>query len=102
MQKKLGMLNVLNAKKKRRGIGASRSVLIRYLHPPKLIYGRYSNNEKHDYLSGIIITRIEVIRVTRRDHLCIFMQNEEFKDHELHCVQRWVRINREGIEEHWF
>ena len=45
---------------------------------------------------GIVITWIEVITVNRRDQLCIFMKREDFEDHELHCVQRWVRFIIEG------
>ena len=101
LEKKLAMLNVLNAtQKKRRGVGASCSVLLRYLHPVKLIAGRYPNKDKHDAFSGIIITRREVIRVNIREQLCVFMQHEHFEDHGLHCVQRWVRVNTEGYDAH--
>ena len=28
------------------------------------------------------------------------MKHKDFRDHELHCVQNWVRFIREGIETH--
>ena len=53
-------------------------------------------------IGGIIITRREVITVTRRDHLCTFMKHEEFGNHEFYCIQRWVRVIREGRDTHMF
>jgi len=67
-------------RKKRRVVGASCSALIHYLHPDKLIADRYPNKGKRDALSGIIITKREARRVTRRKQLYIFMEHEDFKD----------------------
>ena len=85
-------------RKKIQGVGASCSVLPQYLQPSKLIYDRYPNKDKRDVIGGIIITQRDVIRVTRREQLCIFMKHEDFGDHELHCIQKWVRFIREGSE----
>ena len=97
------MSNISNAPQiKRKGVGASCSVLLCYLHPSKLIPDRYPNKDKHDALDGIIITRRDVIRVIRREQLCILMKYEDFGDHKLHCIQKWVRVTREGNEAHSF
>ena len=97
------MSNALNApRKKRRGIGASCSVLIRYLYPSNLVSERYPNKDKCDALGGIIITKRDVRRFTRRGQLFIFMKHEDFKDKELHCVQRWVIVDTEGSDVHFF
>ena len=53
--------------KNRRNVGASCSVILRYLHPEKLIYERYSNKDKSDVIGGLIITQREVVTVTRRE-----------------------------------
>ena len=82
--KKLAMSNVSNApQKKRWGIGASCSFFPRYLHQLSLIYDIYPNTGKRDVLSGIIIEQREVITVTIREKLCIFIKHEDFGDHEL-------------------
>ena len=100
---KLAMSNILNApQKKRRGVGASCSVLLRYLLPAKLISNRYPNKDKRDALGGLIITQRDIIRVTRREQLYIFMKHEDFGDHELNSVQKWARVIREGSESHAF
>ena len=97
------MLNASNSpRKKRQGVDASYSVLLCYIHPPKLTFGSYPKKDRCDDIIGIIVIRREVIRVTRRENICYFMQHEEFKDHELHCVQRWDRFNIEGSDSHVF
>ena len=78
--------------------GVSVSVLLCYLHPSKLISDRYPNKDNIDALSGPIVTPRDVIRVTRREQLCIFMKHEEFGDHELYSVQKWVIVIREVSE----
>ena len=93
----------LNALQKRiQGAGASCLVLIFYLHPTKLIYDRYPNKDKHDALGGIIIIRRDIIRFTRREQLCIFKKQKYFRDHELHWVQKRIRVIREVSEAHTF
>ena len=97
------MLKVSDApRKKRRGVVASCSILLRYLYLSKLIADRHPNKEKRDFLAGLIMTWREVIRVTRRDQLFIFMKHKEFGYHESYCVQRWVGVIREGSETHVF
>ena len=74
----LAMSNVSDTlQKNRRGVGASCSVLLCYLHPSELISDRYPNKDKRDTLSRLIITQREVIRVTRREQLCIFMKYKD-------------------------
>ena len=63
-----------------------------------MIADRYPNKDKCDVLGGIVTTRREVIKVTRSEQLCIFMKHEEFGDHDLYFVQRWVIFIREGSD----
>ena len=67
-----------------------------------MVSDRYYNKYKLGALSGIVITQIEVITVTRIEQLYIFMKHEDFGDHELHCVQKWVRVIRESSEANSF
>ena len=77
-------------------------VLLCHLHPVRLIYDSYPKKYKIDVLGGIIITWIKVTAVNRREYLCIFMKYEDFGDHELHCIQMWVRFISEGSKTHVF
>ena len=61
------------------GAGASFSVFVLYLQPVKLIAYIYTNKYKCKYLSGIIITNIEVKRVTRREQLFIVTKYQDFQ-----------------------
>ena len=93
----LAMWNYLSApQKKRRGIGALCSVLLHYLLPTKLVAKRYPNKDKCYSISGIIITRREVRRVTRREQLCILMKYDDFKYSRFYCFQKWFRLDTEG------
>ena len=66
------MMNDSNVTKTiKQGVGALFSILVCYLHPAKLVSDRYTNKYKRDFLSGVIITKVEVIRVTRREKLYI-------------------------------
>ena len=65
-----------------------------------MISDRYPNKEKRDVLGGLIITRIEVTTVNRRERLYIFTIHEEFGNHELHFIKRWVIFIREVSETH--
>ena len=67
-----------------------------------MIYDRYINKYKRDAPSRVIITRRDVIRVTRTKQLYIFIKYEDFGDYEFHSVQKWVRVIREGSEAHSF
>ena len=82
LEKELAMSNASNdPPKKRWGVGPSCSVLLRYLQQTKLIADRYPNKDKRDAHGGIIITRREVISVTRREQLYIFIKHEDFVYH---------------------
>ena len=97
LERKLAMLHISNApQKKRQGVGDSCSVLLHYIQPAKLISDSYPNKDTRDVICGTIITRRDVIRVTRREQLCIFMKHEDFGDHKLHSFQKWFRVIREG------
>ena len=73
------------------------------LPPPSQVDAdRYPNKDKWYVLGGVIITPREVIKVTRREHLFIFVKLEYFGYHELYCVQRWFIFIRYGSETHSF
>ena len=73
--KKVTMLSASNApQKKILRVGASCLVLISYLYLSKLVSGRYRNKYKCNELGGITITNRDVIRVTSRYQLFIFIK----------------------------
>ena len=86
-KKRLAMLNVSNAQRKKRwGVSASCSILLCYFHQVRLIFDRCPNKGNYDVLDGSIITRREVITVARREQLYIFMKHADFGDYEFHLV----------------
>ena len=88
--------------KNRQVIGASWSVLIFCLNSDKLIYDKYPNKDKCYEFCGLVINQRDMIRVTRREQLYIFIKHKDFVDHDLHCIQKWVRLIICGIETYAF
>ena len=67
-----------------------------------MICERYPNKDKRGVLDGLIITRRYIIIIIRREQLFIFSKHKGFGDHELHCVQKWFIVIREGIKTQVF
>ena len=88
--------------KKRQSSGASYSVLVWYLHPSKLISDIYSNKDKRNALSGIIIFKREFRRVTGREQLCIFMKRYYSQDKDLRWFKSWFILDIEVYYAHSF
>ena len=88
--------------KKIQGVGDSYSVLLLYLHLSKMVYESYSTKDNSGSISGIIITRRGIIRVSRRENIFIFIKHDDLKESELQCVKSWVRVDTEGFEAHVF
>ena len=82
--------------------GASWSFILHYLHPDKLISDGYPCKENRYAIGGLINIWREVRIVTKREQLCIFMKHEDFKYHDLKCVQMQVIVTKEVSEEHLF
>lgn len=88
------------------GKGATVSTLCRVLHPSEFIRNKYPNLEKGQRLSGLVILRRELKRIRRKDVMAIVMKHEDFKDgeenRELYCLQRWVKVEKEGDKDLFF
>ena len=89
-------------KKLRLGVGAKCTVLLKYLHPGKLIDTKYPNRTAQSTLDNLLAIRQEVKKVNKKEQHCILFRHGKFEGLELHCVNRWVRVIVEGPEEHLF
>jgi hypothetical protein len=84
------------------GIRARCSVLLKRLHPAKVVAKKFLNFEHGRRLSGLICLRKEEKRVSRRLQLCFVYRHDDFEGTELHCVQRWSKVENEGVASHIF
>ena len=86
--------------KKRIGIGAECSVLVKFLHPRKKVVAQMPNAGHHERLSGLLSIRREMKQVNQKKQMCIVFRHDSFPDQELHAVTRYAKVDKEGAEEH--
>ena len=78
------------------------SVLMRMLHPSKLIRDKFPNASSNDRLDNLKILRRDVKKINRVNHLAIVMIHEDFPEEELYCTERFIRIIEEGDSDYFF
>jgi hypothetical protein len=85
------------------GIGARCSVLLKQLHPAKVVPDKYTNPEHGWRLSGLICLRKkEEKMVLRRLQVCFVYCLDDCEGTELHACQRWSKVESEGAALHIF
>ena len=88
--------------KLRVGIGAECSVLVKLLHPAKLVKDTLFNRESTERLVGLIALKKEVRAVNRKDQVCIVFRHEMFLDKDIYCCARYCRVLKEGSPVDFF
>lgn len=94
---------------KRLGMGATISTLSRFLHPSAALRDR--NNgialPKEHRTTGLVALRQQVMKVQRKNQLCIICRHEDYVDDdgnaiELHVTKRNVKVEVEGDLDYAF
>ena len=88
--------------KKKHGVGAVCRVLMRFIHPSKLIRDKYPNRTEQQKLGELTVIRQEVKTVNRKPQMCIIMRHDIWPNKELYCVKRWVKVMSEGSPSDFF
>ena len=83
-------------KKKRNGVGAKCSVLLKRLHPRKDIQDKYPNATAQQRLSDLLVIGKATKKVTRRDQEVTMFRHSNFEGKELYIVHRWVTVEEES------
>ena len=81
-----------NEKSLPHGIGAVSQVMMRYLHPSKLVREKYTNYSLSATIAGLIELRQETKTVYGRQQECFCFHHHDFPNLELHAVTRWVKV----------
>ena len=84
------------------GIGAECSVLIKMLHPSKLVDETLINQDSTERLVGLIALKKEVRTVNRKEQSCIIFRHETFGDKEIYCCVRYCKVLKEGAAVDFF
>ena len=89
-------------RKKRLGVGANCTVLIKYLHPAKYIDETYVNYDKKKRLDNCTAYHQEVRMVNRKEPVVILLHHDDHTDQEIYACRCWVKVVTEGAIEHTF
>ena len=85
-----------STKKLQAGVGSIADTLLKYVHPSALIREKYPNPMNSQRLENCLVICREAKEVKHIQQTCIIFHHNEFPDKELHCVERWVKIKKEG------
>ena len=88
--------------KKRLGIGATCSVIKRFLHPSRTIQEKYQNITTYDRLEGLIALRKEEKTIRNRACVSIVFRHADFEGIELYCAERYAIVTEEGSPADFF
>jgi hypothetical protein len=85
------------------GIGAECKVLVKFLHPRKLINDLViSNPTSNQRLERLLVIRQERKTVDRKEQLCVVFRHHSCEGKELYLVDTYALITLEGAPEHFF
>ena len=80
------------AKKKNLGVGASCTVLSRYMHPAKTVSEKYPNRVHSHKMENLLVLRKEKKVVNRVERDVVVFRHDDFENVELHAVVRWAKV----------
>ena len=88
--------------KKRKGIGANCTVLLKFLHSKKDINEKFPNRTAQDRLENCIIIGLGEKSIRNAETQVMLFRHDEFPDKQLYCVPRYAKVIEEGPAEHLF
>ena len=88
--------------RKRRGVGASCTVKLRFLYPKNQVKDKIPNQTSSQQLNGLNVqSKAEkIIRKVNKD--CIMFQHEDFGEQLVWALQRYVQVDIQGPEQSFF
>ena len=84
--------------KLRPGVGATCSVLIRFLHPSRGVRDTILNYTSAHRLDNLLLIKEEEKLVNHKNQKCFVFRHDRFPNVELYSSKRWTRIDKEGPE----
>ena len=90
------------SKKKTNGVGATCSVLLRYLHPAKAIAERYCNYGHKDRLDGLLVIGKDKRVVNKVKRTVVTFLHDDFEELPLFCCPKFAKVEKEGPEDQFF
>ena len=89
-------------RKKKNGVGATCSVLIRFLHPRMQIVTQFPNAKYVDRLEGLVSQSREIKKVNHRDQTVIVFRHDDFPNELVYCNERYAKVVECGAQCDYF
>ena len=83
-------------KKKRMGVGARCSVLVKRLHPQNVVVARIPNSTAQERLEDLVVTKRDEVTRKGRTFEAIFFDHPTFPNEPLWACQRFAVVKQEG------
>eukprot|EP00957_Ditylum_brightwellii_P061078 4635220-Ditylum_brightwellii.AAC.1 len=90
------------ARTKQCSSGAVCSCLVNKIHPGLEVEAKFPNRTKLNWLDGHVAIRWEPKKVKKKEQVCIVFHHCNFPNKEVHEVEWWVKVLKEGAAEHFF
>ena len=90
------------ARKKKIGVGATCSVLTRFLHPRPEIVRKYPNAKFADRLGGLIAQSMEVRKLNHKDQTVIVFRHNDFPNLMVYSQKRYAKVLQCGAAADYF
>ena len=90
------------AHKLRPGVGATCSVLIRFLHPSRDVRSAILNFTSSQRLEDLLLIREEEKAINHKKTKCFIFRHDRFPNIDLYASKRWTKIEKEGSETQLF
>jgi hypothetical protein len=90
------------AHKLRPGVGATCSVLIRFLHPSRDVRSAILNFTSSQRLEDLLLIKEEEKEINHKKTQCFVFRHDRFPNIELYASKRWTKVEKEGSETQLF
>ena len=89
-------------KKLQVGVGAECSVLIKYLHPRKVIQEKYVNTTSASRLEGLVAISTTTRMINKKPRTVIIFRHDDIPNKEIYCAKKFCGVKKEGAAEDFF
>ena len=89
-------------KKLNAGVGAQCSILMKYLHPRKLIQEKIVNAKHSCRLEGLVAVKVDTKTINRKKREVIIFHHDTFPNCEIYCAKKFCIVKEEGAEKDFF
>ena len=88
--------------KKKLGVGAKCTILMKFLHPSKVIADKYPNQTAHSVMENCLCVGRDQKKIRNQEKDVVIFCHDDLPNKVIYCVPKWPKVNEEGAAEHFF